>query len=158
MSGLPSSFQRCGGGERAPHGSSLQQLEPCLFPHNRSRWTVACGIAICLSSNSYLHYAVGNISGCCLGGCPSESGTDAVHLQGGQDLSPTTLEAANSEVVWQWMDRAARAEAVATYGLSAARQAATRLLAPCFGRSKLDCKMALLEKWQAVQNMALQQG
>jgi hypothetical protein len=73
MSGLPSSFQRCGGSERASHGSCLQQLGSCLFPHNRSQQTVACGIAICLSSNSYLHYAVGNIGGCCLGGYPSRT-------------------------------------------------------------------------------------
>jgi fructose-specific component phosphotransferase system IIB-like protein len=68
------------------------------------------------------------------------------------------MEAATREAVQQWMDQAAGAEAVATYGSSAAGQAAMGPPATRSGSTELDSKMALLAKPQATLNTALQHG
>ncbi len=177
LSGSPSSFSRCGGGENASRSICLKQLEPNLHPH--SRQTVACGIAICLCSNLYLHHAVNNSRGRCLGGCPAKSGTVAFPLQDGQNPwegdggghqgGYQLSEAAPGSVAYgsgSYHSRNGLTEdgpgswgrAVAAYWSSTTGHAARGPPATSSGRSELDRKMALLTKRQAALNTALQQG
>ncbi len=78
------------------------------------------------------------------------------YVQQLQGLAPAALAAATQDVVQQWVDRAAGAEAVAA-GLPTAAAAAGPPVTRS-GRSELDRRMAVLAKRQAALQLAITQG